>query len=105
MSWVKQKKILKCLLFFSAGTRTGSGERQVSLSPPIERQTAYKALMPLPVPECLSALSPRGDSLETLSDGSLQLQLGDKYSQESDKIVRNKQFLLLITLSTKVSKV
>lgn len=32
MSWVRQRKILNCLLFFSAGTRKGSGERQMSLS-------------------------------------------------------------------------
>lgn len=52
MSWVKQKKILNCLLFLSAGTGKWSGDRQMSLSASIERQKAYKALLPMPVPLC-----------------------------------------------------
>lgn len=69
MSWVKQKKILNCLLFLSAGTRKGSGERQMSLSPRTERQTVYKALLPLPLPVSVYRHSfPQGYCLEILCD-------------------------------------
>lgn len=90
MSWVKQKKILNCLLFLSAGTRKGSGERQMSLSPWIERQTAYKALAAFASTcVCLLPLSALGRLLGNIKWQSLKLQLGDKHSQESDWMVKN----------------
>lgn len=112
MSWVKQKKILNCLLFLFAATGKWSGERQMSLSPWMERQTAYKALLPLPVPVCVHGRSsPWGDCLKILSDQFKVTARGQTFPgvrQNSEELT----FLLLspppskglITLSTKLTK-
>lgn len=83
MSWVRQRKILNCLLFFSAGTRKGSGERQMSLSLWIKDGQFIKCCCLSPMQRLFTRRClPRGRCFRNIKWHSLKVELRDKHSLE-----------------------